>query len=44
MWCEGLGAVVTNCVLTGNAAYRNGGGAYWGTLTNCIVYCNIAGS
>ena len=34
-------AVVTNCTITGNAAY-NGGGAYGGTLTNCTITENTA--
>ncbi len=41
VWCEGLTAVVSNCVLTGNAA-RNGGGAYGGTLNYCQLTGNSA--
>src|SRR5437773_4312298 len=40
--CESTNAVVSNCVLTGNAASSGGGGAYGGTLNNCIVYYNNA--
>ena len=41
VWCEGLSAVVSNCVLTGNSA-DGGGGAYRGTLNNCTLTGNIA--
>jgi PKD repeat protein len=40
-YCELLG-VVTNCVLSGNLAYRQGGGAYAGTLLNCTLTGNHA--
>jgi hypothetical protein len=43
VWCE-LSAMVTNCTLTGNSAYRYGGGAAGDTLNNCIVYYNVASS
>jgi alpha-tubulin suppressor-like RCC1 family protein len=33
---------LNNCTLTGNSARTNGGGAYGGTLTNCIVFYNTA--
>jgi hypothetical protein len=42
VWCEGLGAVVSNCVLTGNSAAYSGGGAYLGTLNNCVLTGNSA--
>jgi PKD repeat protein len=41
-WCESLGAVLTNCVLAGNSAYENGGGAYSGTLYDCTLTGNSA--
>lgn len=34
--------VVSNCIITGNFAYQLGGGAYSGTLVNCIISTNIA--
>jgi hypothetical protein len=33
---------LNNCVLTGNKAYYNGGGAFGGTLNNCTVTGNAA--
>lgn len=40
VWCEGLSAVVSNCVLTSNSASWGGGGAYSGTLNNCTLTGN----
>ncbi len=40
--CEGLSAVVSNCVLKGNSAFWAGGGAYGGTLNNCVLTGNSA--
>ena len=42
VWCESASAVVTNCVLAGNAAYYSGGGTYYGTLNNCTLTRNSA--
>ncbi len=39
--CMGTGCVVSNCVITGNSASYNGGGACSGTLVNCILSSNI---
>lgn len=44
VWCEGPSALVSNCVLTGNSAYSDGGGAYGGRLDNCTLTGNSAGS
>jgi hypothetical protein len=42
--CEATNAVVTNCILVGNAAFLpGGGGAYGGTLQNCVISNNNAG-
>jgi len=41
VWCESASAMVSNCVLTGNAA-QYGGGAYWGTLAHCAISQNHA--
>ena len=43
VWCESIGAVVTNCVLVGNSATW-GSGAYSGTLNNCALTGNSASS
>lgn len=44
VWCVSAGALVSNCVLTGNLAYKNGGGACGGTLNNCVLGGNSATS
>jgi hypothetical protein len=40
IWCESGGSTVSNCVLTGNAAFWTGGGAYQGTFNNCLITGN----
>jgi hypothetical protein len=42
LWCESTNALVANCVLTGNSAASNGGGAYRGTLIDCTITGNSA--
>ncbi len=42
VWCESSDAIVSNCILSGNVAYQYGGGAFQGTLVNCIVTNNRA--
>jgi hypothetical protein len=44
IYCLSTSAVVTNCVITGNAAANSGGGAYSGTCINCTLSGNTAGS
>ncbi|MBU1910719.1 MAG: choice-of-anchor D domain-containing protein, partial [Verrucomicrobia bacterium] len=39
VWCD-TGAVVSNCVITGNRAQYYGGGAYRGTLLDCVFTAN----
>ncbi len=41
LWCEASGALVSNCVVTGNSAI-SAGGAYRGTLTHCVISGNLA--
>lgn len=36
--------IVSNCVLVGNAAYRQGGGALFARFDNCAIVRNIASS
>jgi hypothetical protein len=43
MSCDSPDALVSNCVLTGNAARHSGGGAYFGHLINCTLSSNAAG-
>ncbi|HEY5910019.1 MAG TPA: choice-of-anchor Q domain-containing protein [Verrucomicrobiae bacterium] len=40
-WCE-LSGVITNCILIGNSAASDGGGALRGTLNNCTLTGNSA--
>jgi hypothetical protein len=42
IWCVSLSAVVSNCVIVGNSAQYDGGGAYHGTLANCSLTGNSA--
>ncbi|MBI2440471.1 MAG: hypothetical protein HYV35_03775, partial [Lentisphaerae bacterium] len=42
VWSQSTNTVISNCVLTGNAGVRFGGGAYLGTLYNCTVSANLA--
>jgi hypothetical protein len=43
VWCEGQRPAVSNCVLTGNSASSDGGGAYRARLDNCTITGNHAG-
>ncbi len=42
VYCESTNVVVTNCVLAGNSARYQGGGACLGTLNNCTLAGNSA--
>jgi hypothetical protein len=42
--CASEAAVATNCVMVGNSAAGEAGGAYKGTLNNCALTGNSAGS
>ena len=42
VWCESASVVVSNCVMVGNSARWDGGGAYRGTLNNCTLASNSA--
>ena len=41
VWCEGV-ATINHCILNGNTAFEYGGGAYRGTLNNCLLINNRA--
>ena len=43
VWCEGLGAVVSNSLITGCSAAEDGGGVCSGSLSNCTLTGNSAG-
>jgi len=40
-WCEGSG-VISNCTISGNAAYNLAGGVYSGIVSRCVVSGNSA--
>ena len=42
VWCESATAVASNCVVVGNSAHGNSGGADNGTLKNCTIAGNAA--
>jgi hypothetical protein len=43
IWCEDNSVIVSNCVLAGNTAPAYGGGAFQGTLVNCVLTNNNGG-
>jgi hypothetical protein len=40
VWCAASNAIVANCVIISNTAVWYGGGAYQGTLNNCLICSN----
>jgi len=40
VWCESIGATVSNCVVGGNSAQQFGGGSCYGTMVNCTFTGN----
>jgi hypothetical protein len=42
VWCASGTAIVADCIIVGNTATFAGGGAYNGTLTNCVLKANTA--
>ncbi|HTY86020.1 MAG TPA: thrombospondin type 3 repeat-containing protein [Candidatus Acidoferrum sp.] len=42
IWCEDNTAAVSNCVFTGNSGTMYGGGAFRGTLLNCVLTNNAS--
>src|ERR1044071_8588420 len=40
VFCESLSCTISNCVLTGNSSKLAGGGAYGGTINNCLFTAN----
>jgi hypothetical protein len=43
IWCATPSVLVSNCVMAGNSADAEGGGAFSGTLNNCTFTGNSAG-
>src|ERR1043166_678469 len=42
VWCESVDCVISNCVLNANVSDLVGGGAYQGTLYDCVISGNRA--
>ncbi len=40
VWCASTNALITNCVVSNNAAAYGGGGVYSGTMYNCSIVSN----
>ncbi len=43
IWCNDDTAVITNCIITSNAASADGGGIYRGTIYRCEINNNVSG-
>jgi hypothetical protein len=44
VWFESTNAILSNCVVTANASFYSGGGAYSGTLNSCLITTNMGGA
>jgi hypothetical protein len=44
VFCVSPNSIITNCIITGNAANYSGGGVYNGTIINSIIASNTASS
>jgi hypothetical protein len=40
VWCASTNAVINNCILDSNSAFRQGSGGYRGTLNDCTISGN----
>ena len=40
VWCQSTNAMLTNCILVGNASSESGGGSVGGTLNDCALNAN----
>src|SRR6266568_823741 len=41
-YCNSSAAILTNCIISGNSAYANGGGVFQGTIQSCVILSNTA--
>jgi hypothetical protein len=42
VWCESSRAVISNCWMSGNSAFRFAGGSYSGSIEHCVLNNNSA--
>ncbi len=43
IWCESSDAIISNCIICGNVASRNGSATYGGTYYSCTLITNSVG-